>query len=133
MSRNISVQRKVLIADDDDDSRKMLAFLLEDEGWEVKEARDGKEALATIINDCPDLLILDNRMPELTGAEVYQQLQAQGINLAVVLATAYGHIEELASSLGIVYFVNKPYDLTELLTTIESAYENFSTSNISPI
>lgn len=131
MSRNISAKRKVLIADDDDDSRKMLAFLLEDEGWEVKEARDGKEALATIINDRPDLLILDNRMPELTGAEVYQQMQAQGINLAVVLATAYGHIEELASSLGIVYFVNKPYDLTELLTTIESAYANFSISNIS--
>ncbi|MBD2204450.1 response regulator [Calothrix sp. FACHB-1219] len=131
MSRNISAKRKVLIADDDDDSRKMLAFLLEDEGWEVQEARDGKEALATIINDRPDLLILDNRMPELTGAEVYQQMQAQGINLAVVLATAYGHIEELASSLGIVYFVNKPYDLTELLTTIESAYANFSISNIS--
>ncbi|MBD2194608.1 MULTISPECIES: response regulator [Calothrix] len=131
MSRNISVKRKVLIADDDDDSRKMLAFLLEDEGWEVKEARDGKEALATIVNDRPDLLILDNRMPELTGAEVYQQMQAQGINLAVVLATAYGHIEELASSLGIVHFVNKPYDITELLTIVESAYANFSISNIS--
>lgn len=131
MDRNTSVKRKVLIADDDDDSREMLAFLLRDEGWEVKEARDGKEALTTIVNDRPDLLILDNRMPELTGAEVYQQLQAQGINLAVVLATAYGHIEELASSLGIAYFVNKPYDITELLTIIDSAYENFPASHFS--
>ncbi|MBD2358273.1 response regulator [Tolypothrix sp. FACHB-123] len=131
MYKHTLVKRKVLIADDDDDSREMLAFLLEDEGWEVKEARDGKEALATVVKDRPDLLILDNRMPELTGAEVYQQLQSQGINLAVVLATAYGHIEELASALGIVYFVNKPYDITELLTIIESAYKNCHDSNFS--
>ena len=130
MNQHISVKRKVLIADDDNDSREMLAFLLEDEGWEVKEARDGKEALETVVKDRPDLLILDNRMPELTGAEVYQRLQAQGINLAVVLATAYGHVEDLASSLGITYFVNKPYDLTELLTTIESAYEHLPTATI---
>jgi two-component system response regulator (stage 0 sporulation protein F) len=124
MNNNSSARRKVLIADDDDDSREMLAFLLEDEGWEVTEVRDGREALETVINERPDLLILDNRMPELTGAEVYQHLQAKGINLAVVLATAYGHIEELASSLGISYFVNKPYDLTKLLKTIESAYKH---------
>ncbi|BAY25908.1 response regulator receiver domain protein [Calothrix sp. NIES-2100] len=132
MNNNSLVKRKVLIADDDNDSREILAFLLEDEGWEVTEARNGREALDTIVNNRPDLLILDNRMPELTGAEVYQSLQAQGINLAVVFATAYGHIEELASSLGIAYFINKPYDITELLTTIESAYEHFPLAKICP-
>ncbi|BAY32609.1 response regulator receiver domain protein [Nostoc carneum NIES-2107] len=128
MSLQSLAKRKLVIADDDSDSRTMLAFLLEQEGWEVREAKDGKEALEQVLTQQPDLLILDNRMPELTGAEVYQNLQARGIKLAVVLVTAYNHVDELASSLGISYFVNKPYDITKLLTTIESAYENSPSS-----
>jgi len=89
---------KVLIADDDEDSRMMLSFVLQEEGWEVYEACNGKEALEKVIEEKPDLLILDNRMPELSGVEVYQYLQAEGINIAVVLATAYGYLDELASS-----------------------------------
>ncbi|BAY88088.1 MULTISPECIES: response regulator [unclassified Tolypothrix] len=128
MSLQSLAKRKLVIADDDSDSRTMLAFLLEQEGWEVREAKDGKEALEQVLAQQPDLLILDNRMPELTGAEVYQNLQARGIKLAVVLVTAYNQVDELASSLGISYFVNKPYDIKKLLTTIESAYENSPSS-----
>jgi two-component system, response regulator, stage 0 sporulation protein F len=117
-------KRKVLIADDDDDSRTMLALLLEHEGWEVREARNGQEALEKVTQEQPDVLILDNRMPELTGVEVYQQLQERGIKLAVVLATAYGYLEELASSLGITYFITKPFDLDKLLNIVESAYQS---------
>lgn len=117
--------RKILIADDDDDSRIMLSFVLEQEGWEVSEARDGKEALEKVIQDQPDVLVLDNRMPELTGAEVYQRLKAEGVNLGVVLATAYGDLNELASSLNIAHFVSKPFDFPELLACIESAYNDF--------
>jgi two-component system response regulator (stage 0 sporulation protein F) len=123
MNKNLN-NRKIVIADDDDDSREMLAFLLEEEGWEVKQAKDGKEALETVVKYQPHLLILDNRMPELTGVEVYQQLQQQGINLAVIFATAYNYSEELASSLGISHWVTKPYDIPNLLETIESVWEN---------
>jgi len=125
MNNQNTGKRKVLIADDDDDSRVMLAFLLEEEGWEVQEAKNGKEALEKILKEQPDLLILDNRMPELTGVEVYQQLQAQDIQVAVILATAYGYLDELAESLGIAHFISKPYDIPELLKTIESACKNF--------
>lgn len=116
--------RKVVIADDDVDSRTMLALILEEEGWEVKEAKDGKEAIETTLKEKPDLLILDNRMPELTGVEVYQQLQLEGIKQTVVLATGYGDLKELALSLGITYFISKPFDIFELLQIIESAYES---------
>lgn len=122
MNSQNSGRGKVLIADDDEDSRMMLSFLLQEEGWEVSEACNGKEALEKVIEEKPDLLILDNRMPELTGAEVYQHLQAEGINVAVVLATAYGYLDELASSLGVAYFINKPYEISKLLKMIESAY-----------
>jgi two-component system, response regulator, stage 0 sporulation protein F len=113
---------KVLIADDDDDSRIMLSFILQEEGWDVYEACNGKEALEKVIEDKPDLLILDNRMPELTGVEVYQYLQAKGINIAVVLATAHGYLDELASSLGVTHFIKKPYEIPKLLKMVESAY-----------
>jgi len=115
--------RTVLIADDDNDSRVLLAFLLEQEGWEVKQAKDGKEALEKVFQEQPDLLILDHRMPEFTGSEVYQHLQTRGINLTIVLVTAYGYLEELSSSLGISYFVSKPFDIPDLLNIIESAYK----------
>ncbi|CAD5936349.1 Regulatory protein AtoC [Planktothrix tepida] len=116
--------RKVVIADDDIDSRTMLALILADEGWEVKEAQDGKEAIEITIKEQPDLLILDNRMPELTGVEVYQQLQLAGIKQTVVLATGYGDLKELALSMGITHFISKPFDILELLQIIESAYES---------
>ncbi len=125
MSNKKVEKGKILIADDDDDCRFMLALLLESEGWQALEARDGKEAIEKVLTEQPQVLILDNRMPELTGAEVYQQLQAQGINLAVILATAHGDLEQLASSLGVTYFINKPFDIPELLCQIESAYATF--------
>lgn len=114
--------RKVLIADDDDDSRLMLSFILEQEGWDVSEARDGKEALEKVMENQPDVLILDNRMPELTGTEVYQRLKAEGVKLGVVLATAYEDLNQLAQALSIAHFVSKPFDIPELITCVEAAY-----------
>lgn len=124
MNNQNTRMRKVVIADDDIDSRTMLALILADEGWEVKEAQNGKEAIEITIKEKPDLLILDNRMPELTGVEVYQQLQLKGIKQTVVLATGYGDLKELALSMGITHFISKPFDILELLTIIESAYES---------
>ncbi|KAF3889932.1 MULTISPECIES: response regulator [Nostocales] len=129
MNNKSTRKGKVLIADDDDDSRAMLAFLLEDEGWEVKEAKNGKEAIEKAIKEQPDLLILDNRMPEFTGDEVYKQLQREGIKLTVILATAYGYLEELALSLGISHFISKPYDIPKLLKVIESACDSSLVEN----
>ncbi|MCA1992963.1 MAG: response regulator, partial [Coleofasciculus sp. S288] len=91
-----------------------------------------KEALEKVIQYQPDVLVLDNRMPELTGAEVYQRLKAQGVNLGVVLATAYGDLNELARSLNITHFVSKPFDIPELLACIESAYKDFHRESTSP-
>ncbi|MFB2917650.1 MULTISPECIES: response regulator [Aerosakkonema] len=125
MNQGYPLNRKVLIADDDDDSRTMLAFLLESEGWQIVEARNGKEALEKLTEECPQVLILDNRMPELTGAEVYQYIQQAGIKITVVLMTAFSDLEELASSLGIRYYLPKPVDVPLILATVESAYAEY--------
>uniref|UniRef100_B8HRC6 Response regulator receiver protein n=1 Tax=Cyanothece sp. (strain PCC 7425 / ATCC 29141) TaxID=395961 RepID=B8HRC6_CYAP4 len=122
MNNKDVISRKILIADDDDDSRLMLKFILENEGWQVVEARDGKEALEMVWAEQPQVLILDNRMPELTGTEVYQCIQAQGLSLPVILATAYAELKEFALSLGISYFISKPFDMAELLCKVNAAY-----------
>lgn len=114
--------RTILVADDNDDNRLMLSFLLQEEGWKVLEASDGQEALEKVLKEEPGVLILDNRMPELTGTEVYKILKNKDTKTAIILATAYGDLEELAESLGIQHFITKPFDIPELIDLIEAAY-----------
>lgn len=121
MHNDSSIKGRVLIADDDNDNRTLLAFILEAEGWKITEARDGKEALEKAIQEQPDLVILDNRMPELTGLRVYEQLRQRGISIPVVFISAYSELRDLASTYGIRYFLIKPIEVPELITTIESA------------
>lgn len=116
-------KRRVLIADDEENYRILLTLILENQGWKVSQARNGREALEKVLDGKPDLLILDYQMPELTGAEVYQNLQLYGIKLPVLLVSSCIEVEKLASSLGINYFLNKPFELADFLTIVESAYE----------
>ncbi len=62
-------------------------------------------------------------MPKLTGGEVYQHLQLHEIKLEVVLISSYTELGKLALSLGIVYYLNKPFEIPDFLKTINSAYE----------
>ncbi|MBD2200846.1 MULTISPECIES: response regulator [Calothrix] len=116
---------KVLIADDDASYRLMLTLILEERGWEVSTANNGREAIRKVLAQKPDLLILDYQMPVLTGGEVYQNLQSNGIKLPVVLVSSESALEKLASSLGIADFLHKPFDVGELITIVQSAHEKF--------
>lgn len=123
MNINNPVKGKILIADDDDDNRILLSFLIQSEGWEVIEAQDGQEALEKAIKEQPNILLLDNRMPKLTGTKVYETLCEQGMKIPVILLTAYADVQELADSLGICSYLNKPYDLSRLMAMIDKCYE----------
>jgi two-component system response regulator (stage 0 sporulation protein F) len=116
---------KALIADDEDSNQICFTVALEKEGWEVKQAKDGQEAIEKVLAWQPDLLILDHQMPKLTGAEVYQYLQLQGIKLAVVMISGDSKLEKIASYLGITYYLQRPFDMAEFIQTIDSAYQNF--------
>lgn len=123
MNINNPVKGKILIADDDDDNRILLSFLIQSEGWEVIEAQDGQEALEKAMKEQPNILLLDNRMPKLTGTKVYETLCEQGMKIPVILLTAYADVQELADSLGICSYLNKPYDLSRLMAMIDKCYE----------
>jgi CheY-like chemotaxis protein len=108
----------VIVADDDDDIRITLCEILECEGFRAVGARNGSEALALVRAHPTALLVLDHRMPELTGADVVCALRMEGLDTNVVLMTADHHIRELAALLGIDHFIAKPFPVRSLLDLI---------------
>jgi CheY-like chemotaxis protein len=80
---------RVLVVDDEDDIRSMLGIVLSTEGWDVDEAADGREALLRAAAGPYDLVVLDLRMPEMSGLEVAQHLVAGGFDGRLVLFSAF--------------------------------------------
>ncbi len=107
----------VVIAEDDDDIRAMLAEVLEGEGYRVLGAADGAAALDLVERTQPDLLLTDNMMPQLQGTELIARIYArQGYMLPIILLSAAppGFVPAPAR------FLAKPFDLTQLLGLVRS-------------
>ena len=108
----------VLVVDDVDDNRLLLLALLEQDRYELVEARSGPEALACVAASRPDLILLDVSMPGMDGFEVIERLSAgDARDVPVVLITAAAsepeHVER-GIALGAVEYVKKPIDGAEL-------------------
>jgi diguanylate cyclase (GGDEF)-like protein len=110
---------KVLIADDDPVSRRLLQMCLTKAGYETIVSVDGAEALA-IVNgtECPRLMVLDWMMPHVDGVEICRVIRklAQEPYIYVILLTARGRQEEIIEGLeaGADDYITKPFDLDEL-------------------
>jgi len=109
----------VLVVDDEPAIREIVATLLEDEGYEVRHARDGVEALAAI-DDRIDLVLSDVIMPRLDGASLVRKLRRRGHLVPVVLMSAVYADVDLPG----VRFVPKPFEIDRLLGTVASALES---------
>lgn len=96
--------RPLLVADDEPDIRLMLRTVLRTQGWKVEEASSGQEALDRCRSGGAfDAVILDQKMPGLTGAETAQQLRAEGYEFPIILYSAYltEEVEAVAADVGI--------------------------------
>ena len=117
-------RKKILVCDDDEIIRMLLADSLENEEWIVEEAVDGKEALEKLINPLYDLAVIDYMMPYYTGIEVVEKLPLHvKQNLPIIMLTAKSQKEDkqLATAVGVTHFVQKPFSpayLYELISTI---------------
>jgi two-component system response regulator (stage 0 sporulation protein F) len=114
--------RRVLVVDDDDDLRTSIAMVLEDEGWEVREARHGAEALELLRKWHPSVMMLDWRMPVMDGGEVLERLDGHPRRPRIVLVTASAHVRELAEKYRLPFHVAKPFGVEDLLTVLEQAH-----------
>ena len=113
---------KVLIADDEPNILISLEFLMKREGYEVLVARDGPQALETILRHRPHLVLLDVMMPGKSGFEVCQAVRADDTLAAmkIVLLTAKGRDTDIAKgqALGADAYVTKPFSTKELAAKV---------------
>jgi two-component system phosphate regulon response regulator PhoB len=122
--------RRVLVVDDDPGVRNLLRVtLLTFEGLEIVEASSPAEALACLEKETPDLILLDWRMPEGSGAEVLEELVRRGHDVPVIVVTAEGESgRPRAESLGADMFLTKPFSPIQLLHTVEQLLPGLGTA-----
>jgi len=115
---------KILIAEDDKTSRKILERMLTKAEHDVVAVEDGLKALASIQKETPDMLITDWMMPDLDGLELCRRVR--GLNLSsyvyIILLTALTEKERITEGLdaGADDYITKPFDRTELLARVRA-------------
>lgn len=102
------------MVDDEPTLTDLLAELLDEEGYRVRRAYDGRQALAEITADAPDLMVSDVTMPGIDGLTLVRMLRSRGDRTPVVLMSAVS----IAVDIPGVEFVPKPFDVDSLLLTI---------------
>lgn len=110
--------RKILIVDDDSDWRKFVRICLDDLGYHTIEASGGREALESIARESPSVVLLDMRMPGMSGQEVLDQLPEDGPKV-VCLTAAPAH-EVRAALRGPHYYLPKAATREELALMLQS-------------
>ena len=108
--------KKILIADDEKNMRWILEKNLKEEGFLVLEAKDGEEAFNLFLDNQPDLMIIDYKMPNVDGMEVLRRVAKLNAKLPVIMITAHGSTEAAveAIKLGAIDYIQKPFDISEL-------------------
>jgi len=116
------VAKRVLIVDDERNIVTALEYLLQKNGYEVRVAETGEDALAQLDAFRPDLVLLDVMMPKVSGYEVCQRVRSrpEWHDIKVVMLSAKGREVEVSKgmSLGADLYVTKPFSNTELVATI---------------
>jgi DNA-binding response OmpR family regulator len=122
------VAKKILIADDNQNIRDALTYLLEDEGYELLLAKDGAETLRKVRDLRPDILFLDIMMPEINGYDVCRSIKADPLlkDTYVIMLTAKGQVaeQERGKEVGANEYIVKPFSPMEILAKVKSLFRN---------
>lgn len=110
---------RILIVDDEQDARELIASVLAEAGYQVEQAKDGLEAINKLSAVRPDLVLTDLRMPGLTGVDLAQRIR--GLPVILMTGTETHDLCTGAEAYGAVACLTKPINLDELLWTIDTA------------
>lgn len=121
--KGLLMSKRVLIVDDEKNMRWVLGQSLSGDGFEVSEAVDGKEALAAVAEQEPDVMVLDHRMPGKDGMEVLRTVRSKGMTFPIIMLTAHGNVATAVEAMkaGASEYLTKPFDLEELKLAIDKA------------
>lgn len=110
----------VLIVEDDNDMRSLLCDELWSEGYQLREAKDGDEALRAVLESAPDLILTDLKMPA-GGFDYISRLKTFAPHCPIVLMTAFGGTQTKADALkwGASAYFDKPVRVADLKVTIQ--------------
>ena len=115
----------VYVVDDDVEVRRSLRWLLESVGMTVETFANAPEFLDAFDSTRPSCLVLDMRMPEMSGLELQRELGVRGITIPVIIITAYGEVRDAVEAMkcGAVDFIEKPFSDQALLDQIHKALD----------
>ncbi len=120
---------RILVADDELFIRDILRSVLS-EHYEVSEAADGDEALQKIKNETPDLVILDHKMPKMSGLDVCRAIREDSLrqHLSIIMLTGKGEIRDKVTGLdsGVDDYIVKPFEPEELLARVRMVLKRAS-------
>ena len=116
---------KVLIVDDEKLIRWSVRRQLEEWGYAAIEAESGTGGLAQIRAESPDLILLDVRLPDLSGIEVLREIKQNNLSIPVIMITGDPQLDDIktAIKLGALDFIKKPLDFDELQITLANAID----------
>jgi DNA-binding NtrC family response regulator len=119
---------RILIAEDDDATRKGISMFLRKEGYEVASASSGLEALSYLGKERVDLIISDIRMPGMDGLALLERLRVDAMQIPAIMMTAYATVEQAVKALqsGAEDYLTKPLNLEELLVRIRRVESRLS-------
>ena len=118
----MSERKRILLIEDEPDVRHGLRKIFDAEGFMVEEAPSGELGLARVIEDAPDLILLDLMLPGLDGFQVCRELRAQGkITPVLVLTARSSEVDKvLGFELGADDYVTKPFGVAELVARVRA-------------
>lgn len=120
----MAAAKRVLIVDDEPDLLKSIVFRMRKSGYETIPAVTGEEALEQVAKQKPDLILLDWRLPGMSGTDVYIRLKLDPLckDIPVVFLTAsrdHEELKHLKTELGIEHIIVKPYEFKDLLAKVQ--------------
>jgi DNA-binding response OmpR family regulator len=118
---------KIMIVDDDSNIRELVLALLQNNGFEVCEATDGRVALQNINVDNPDLAIIDLMMPNMDGFELCRHLRRYYENMPILMLTAKGDLANKVKGFGLGAddYLTKPFEGDELVVRVQALLRRY--------
>jgi len=120
----VDVKHTVLLVDDEEELAETLVERLEYRGFEARYATSGKDALEILREDTFDVVVVDLKLPGMSGDELVQVMRKAYPNIPIVVITGHGSDSDAAEPEGAYALLPKPFDITQLVLKMQEAIEH---------